>query len=61
MRPLVYDFGRLNTETERDYILQIVNDRCSFIADVDETDIVNSIVTVLTWSQNYMKQRKACI
>ena len=59
MRPLVYDFGQLNTETERDYISQIVDDRCSFIANVDETDIVTSVVTVLTWSQNYMRRRKA--
>lgn len=26
MRPLVYDFGQLNTDTERDYTLQIVQD-----------------------------------
>ena len=26
MRPLVYDFGQLNTDTERDYTLQIVKD-----------------------------------
>ena len=27
MRPLVYDFGQLNTDTERDYTRQIVQDR----------------------------------
>ena len=26
MRPLVYDFGQLNQDTERDYISQIVKD-----------------------------------
>ena len=26
MRPLVYDFGQLNTNTERDYTKQIVHD-----------------------------------
>lgn len=26
MRPLVYDFGQLNVEAEKDYIKQIIND-----------------------------------
>ena len=29
MRPLVYDFGQLNTDTERDYTRQIVHDHVS--------------------------------
>lgn len=29
MRPLVYDFGQLNTDTESDYIRQIVSDHVS--------------------------------
>ena len=29
MRPLVYDFGQLNTGTESDYIKQIVTDHVS--------------------------------
>ena len=29
MRPLVYDFGQLNTDTERDYTYQIVHDHVS--------------------------------
>ena len=29
MRPLVYDFGQLNTDTERDYTVQIVTDHVS--------------------------------
>ena len=29
MRPLVYDFGQLNTDTERDYTTQIVHDHVS--------------------------------
>ena len=58
MRPLVYDFGQLSAEIEREYITQIVDEKCSFIADIDETDMVASVITVLTWSQNYMRQRK---
>ena len=29
MRPLVYDFGQLNTDTEREYTTQIVQDHVS--------------------------------
>ena len=29
MRPLVYDFGQLNIDTERDYTLQIVHHHVS--------------------------------
>ena len=29
MRPLVYDFGQLNTDTEKDYTHQIVKDHVS--------------------------------
>ncbi len=31
MRSLVYDFGQLNTNTESDYIRQIVYDHVSYI------------------------------
>ena len=58
MRPLVYDFGRLNTETERDYISQIVKDRCKDIADIGGTAVVTAVANVLTWSQSYMRQRQ---
>ena len=30
MRPLVYDFGQLNTDTESDYIKQIIQDHVSY-------------------------------
>ncbi len=30
MRPLVYDFGQLNTDTESDYIRHIVQDDVSY-------------------------------
>ena len=32
MRPLVYDFGQLNTKTEEDYIKQIVYDHVSYVS-----------------------------
>ena len=32
MRPLVYDFGQLNTDTERDYTRQIVQDRVRILS-----------------------------
>ena len=35
MRPLVYDFGQLNKDTERDYIGQIVEDHVRIIAVVN--------------------------
>jgi hypothetical protein len=31
LRPMVYDFGQLNIDTESDYIRQIVQDDVSFI------------------------------
>ena len=34
MRPLVYDFGQLNTDTERDYTYQIVHDHVSVCVQV---------------------------
>ena len=62
MRPLVYDFGQLNLETEKDYIWQIVSDRCQDILLVTyshtcSTTLVDSIAHVLAWSQKFMRER----
>ena len=35
MRPLVYDFGQLNQDTERDYIGQIVEDHVGWKYSLD--------------------------
>ena len=62
MRPLVYDFGQLNLETEKDYTRQIVSDRCRDIPVVgSDMSVVNSIAQVLAWSQKYMRNRKVCV
>ena len=60
MRPLVYDFGQLNLDTEKDYIRQIVSDRCNDIPLVRRLyskPLVDSIAHVLVWSQKYMRER----
>ena len=58
MRPLVYDFGQLNNATEKDYITQIVKNRCQQIPQVmGRLDVAQSIVNVLDWSQKYMRRR----
>ncbi|XP_019853235.1 PREDICTED: E3 ubiquitin-protein ligase RNF213-like [Amphimedon queenslandica] len=58
MRPLVYDFGQLNDDTEKDYTFQIVNDRCSDIDEVKgQTNVIQSVAHVLAWSQKYMRER----
>lgn len=58
MRPLVYDFGQLNNATEKDYITQIVKNRCQQIPQVmGRLDVAQSIANVLDWSQKYMRRR----
>ena len=58
MRPLVYDFGQLNDDTEKDYTFQIVNDRCNDIDEVKgQTNVIQSVAHVLAWSQKYMRER----
>ena len=60
MRPMVYDFGQLNVDTEKDYTRQIVSDRCRDIPLVGaDMSLVNAIAHVLAWSQKYMRDRKA--
>ena len=59
MRPLVYDFGQLNDNTEKDYTHQIVTDRCQDIAHVvGHANVIGSVSNVLSWSQKYMRERK---
>ena len=40
MRPLVYDFGQLKTDTEGDYIKQIVKDHVRCVVSVAQRYIV---------------------
>ena len=62
MRPLVYDFGQLNIDTEKDYTRQIVSDRCRDIPLVQgDMSLVNAIAHVLAWSQQYMRHRKVSV
>ena len=59
MRPLVYDFGQLNENIEKDYSRQIVSDRCRDIPLVGaDMSLVTAIADVLAWSQKYMRDRK---
>ena len=59
MRPMVYDFGQLNMDTEKDYTKQIVLDRCRDIPLVGANkSLINAIALVLVWSQKYMRDRK---
>ena len=58
MRPLIYDFGKLDDFTENEYTKQMVKDRCSSMEELAErTDVISAIANVLTWSQSYMKSR----
>ena len=58
MRPLVYDFGQLNNETEKDYTKQIVWNRCQAIPEINgQVEIIDVVADVLAWSQKYMKKR----
>lgn len=62
MRPLVYDFGQLSNNTEKDYIHQIVTDRCQNIHQVKgKADVIQAVTNVLVWSQNDMKRRNVSL
>lgn len=62
MRPLVYDFGRLNDNTEEGYIHQIVKGRCEEISLLNgNVAIYPAVAIVLTWSQAYMRIRSVSI
>uniref|UniRef100_A0A1X7TWB5 RZ-type domain-containing protein n=1 Tax=Amphimedon queenslandica TaxID=400682 RepID=A0A1X7TWB5_AMPQE len=57
MRPLVYDFGQLSNDTEKEYTAQIVKDRCQRIPGVmNEANVIQSVANVLAWSQAYMRK-----
>ena len=55
----MYDFGQLNSTTEKDYTRQIVKGRCKNIENVhNRLDIIEDVSHVLAWSQAYMRDRK---
>jgi hypothetical protein len=59
MKPLVYDYGGLNTDTERAYIERIVQNHVrknDILAS--KRNVCNAISKVLSWSQDYMRNRK---
>lgn len=60
MRPLIYDFGRLQQGTEDDYIGQIVSDHIKKHIDLKSENpaIVIVITEVLATSQAYMREKK---
>ena len=61
MRPLVYDFGQLNVDTEKEYTKQIVLNRLKEIPELRSSGMLMDLVArVLAWSQNYMRKRKVC-
>ena len=61
MKPLVYDFGKLDDSTENDYTEQMVKDRCISIQSLrEQQSTIKSIAKVVTWSQSYMKKRTVC-
>ncbi|KAM4663579.1 E3 ubiquitin-protein ligase RNF213-like [Discoglossus pictus] len=55
MMPLVWDFGQLNNETEKKYILQIVQRLANDIS-LSSSDI-QLLTNVLSISQSYMRRR----
>eukprot|EP00731_Ephydatia_muelleri_P024235 Em0016g506a len=56
MRPLVYDFGQLNTKNESEYVAQIVKNHFKQIAALSQHIV--SVANVLAWSQEYMRKRE---
>ena len=59
MRPLVYDFGQLSDDTEKEYTAQIVKDRCQRI--INQANVIQSVANVLAWSQGYMRKMDVMI
>ncbi len=60
MRPLVYDFGKLDDNTENDYTKQMVKNRCDDIKDISEQE-KTAIVNVIKESQSYMRKRDVSV
>ena len=60
MRPLIYDFGRLQQGTEDDYIGQIVSDHVKKHIGLksENSAIVTVITEVFAASQAYMREKK---
>lgn len=58
MKPLVYDFGRLEYNTEREYVIKIVQNFCP--GDLS-TYMVDKLVNVLAWCQSFMKKKEVYI
>ena len=56
LRPLIWDFGHLNSEVENKYIKQIVTNRASGV-DLNQMD-VNFICNVLCESQKYLRRNR---
>jgi hypothetical protein len=56
LRPLVYDFGRLNVNAECSYIDQIVKNHIEKCDALKQN--IQLIVDVLVWSQKYMRDMK---
>ena len=62
MRPLVYDFGQLNVDTEKDYTKQIVSHICKEITQLRSNGMVmDCAARVLAWSQKYMRTRNVSL
>jgi hypothetical protein len=55
MLPIIWDFGQLNDDVERQYIGQIVNEKFGRRLDKSEIDL---IVNVLATSQKFMREQK---
>ena len=62
MRPLVYDFGQLSVDTEKEYTKQIVFSRCKEIPKLESSGLtMDCVARVLAWSQNYMRRRNVSL
>lgn len=57
MKPLVYDFGKLTSMTEKDYTRQIVHNYCK---DSLNAVVAEELAHVLAWCQDYMRKRVVC-
>jgi len=61
MRPLVYDFGQIPVQKEMDYTHRIVqNYNLRKLNHKLSKHLVSAISHVLTFCQNYMRNRKVC-
>ncbi|XP_019854153.1 PREDICTED: E3 ubiquitin-protein ligase RNF213-like [Amphimedon queenslandica] len=56
LKALVYDFGKLDSNTERDYIYQIVHSRLK--EEIYEKEVLHAIAHVLAECQKYLKNNQ---